>query len=273
MPKISEMPAPAALTGLELIPGLQGDDNAGMPLLALGGLPRGSVLQLRRPFTADLSSTADADPGEGKVRFNHASPASATMLYIDDEDGDATGISAAWASLAVGGFVYVQGSADGPARANWQKWQVTSVTDAVGYAKVGVSLQASAGTFADTDVVELTIQQPTPSPGIDRNVVTSVSSSSGVLTLDLALGDFFKTTLTENITGIVLTNVPAAGTFSLHITQDAGTARTVTFPASFMRQGGGDFAVSTALGARDRIIFTTDDGGATYDADMGKAYS
>src|SRR6185312_1743000 len=96
-----------------------------------------------------------AGPGAGKLRWNNAAPASATVLYIDNAASDTTDISASWAMLAVGGFVYVQGSADGPHRANWQKWQITSVTTATGYAKLGVSLQASAGAFADTDAVEL----------------------------------------------------------------------------------------------------------------------
>lgn len=273
MPKISEMAAPAALSGLELIPGLQGNANAGMPLLALGGLPRGNVLQLRRSYAADLSATADADPGAGKLRWNNAAPASATVLYINNTAADATDISATWATLAVGGFVYVQGRADGAHRANWQKWQITSVTAASGYAKIGVSLQASAGAFAGADAIELTLQQPTPSPGVDRNISTAVASASGVLTLDLSLGDYFKTTLTENITGIVLTNVPAAGTFSLSITQHASAAKTVTFPSSWKKAGGGSFAVSTTLSARDRIIFTTDNTGASYDTDMGKGYA
>lgn len=273
MPRISEMPAPAALTGLELIPGLQGNDNAGVPLLVLGALPRGTVLQLRKPFAADLSATADADPGAGKIRWNNAAPASATVLYINNAATDATSMTAAWAALTVGGFLYVQGSADGPHRANWQKWQVTSVTAATGYAKIGVSLQASAGAFSAADTLELTLQQPTPTTGVDRNIATTVASSGGVLTLDLSLGDYFKTTLAENVTSIVLTNVPIAGTFSLSITQHATAAKTVAFPATFKKAGGGSFAVSTALGAHDRIIFTTDDAGARFDADMGKAYA
>ena len=267
------MAAPAALPGLELIPGLQGSDNAGMPLLALGALPRGNVLQLRRPFVADLSATTDADPGAGKLRWNNATPASASVIYVDDAAADTTDISSAWSALSVGGYLYVQGGADSAHRANWQKWQVTSVTAASGYAKVGVSLQDSAGTFADGDAIELTLQQPTPSPGVDRNIVTAVASASGVLTLDLSLGDYFKTTLTENISSIVLTNVPAAGTFSLAITQHASAAKTVAFPSTWKKAGGGSFAASTAVGARDRIIFTTDNGGTSFDADMGKAYA
>lgn len=276
MSKLSEMAPPAhALTGMELTPLLQGGgagSNVGLPLLAYGQMPRGNVLALRVPMLADLSATADADPGAGKVRFNHATPASATSLYIDDATTAAGDLSALWATLHVGGFVYLQGATDSAARNNLQKWAITSVADAAGYGKVGVTLVTSNGTFANGDVLELTIQQPTPSPGVDRNVVTTVTSSGGITTLDLSLGDYFKTTLTENTT-IALINVPAAGSFSLRSTQHASAAKTVTFPASFLKQGGGDFVVSTALGARDRIVFTTDDAGTSYDADFGKAYS
>lgn len=169
MAKISEMPRPPlSLSGLELLPVLQGSDNAGLPLLALGPLPTGAVLQLRAPMLADKSATSDADPGAGKLRWNHATPASATVLYIDDADATAADISAAWAALTVGGYVYVQAAtdpADATARANWQKWSVTSVTAASGYAKIGVALVSSAGAFADADPLEVTIQQPTLLPG------------------------------------------------------------------------------------------------------------
>lgn len=277
MPKISEMQAPALpLSGLELLPALQGgglDANVGLPLLAYGALPSGDVLKLREPMTVDLSATSDADPGAGNIRWNNAAPDSATMLYVSDDNAGAVDISDAWAALTVGGFVYVQASADSERRDAWQKWQVTSITPATGYAKIGVALQSSNGDFVEDEAVEITVQQPTPSPGIDRNVVTTVTSSGGVLTIDASLGDYFVTTLFENITSIVLTNVPPACTLSLRITQDAATARTVVFPAAFLKRGGGDFAVPAALGARHRVIFTTDDAGGTWDADIGEGYA
>lgn len=272
MPKISEMGAPAALSGLELIPGLQGNANAGMPLLSLGGLPRGNVLQLRLPYAADLSAIADADPGAGMVRWNNAAPASATVLYINNTDADATDISAAWATLAVGGFVYVQGSADAAHRANWQKWQITSVTAASGYAKIGVSLQASSGAFANSDVIELTIQQPTPSPGVNRNIVSTLNMSSGVVALDCSLGDYFKLAPTANVTGWTITNVPPACSLMIEFTQDA-TARTVPWPSSFKWAGGNSGAVSTAAAAKDVLAITTFDGGATWRATLAKAFA
>lgn len=273
MPKISELPAPpGALTGLELFPGLQGNNNAGMPLLALGGLPRGNVLQLRKPFAADLSSTADADPGAGKLRWNNAAPASATILYIDNVATDASSISSTWASLTVGGFIYVQGSADGTHRANWQKWQVASVATGSGYAKIGVSLQASAGSFTAADVIELTIQQPTPSPGVDRNVVNSIAVSSGNAALDCSLGDYFKLAPTANVTGWTITNVPPACSLMIEFTQDT-TARTVAWPSAFKWAFGSAGLVSTAAAAKDVLAITTFDGGATWRATLAKAFA
>lgn len=272
MPKISEMTPPGAITGLELIPGLQGNENAGMPLLALGAAPRGAVLQLRKPFVADMSATSDADPGAGKLRWNNAAPASATTIYINDADANANSIATTWASLTVGGYLYAQGSADGTHRGNWQKWQITSVTDASGYAKIGVSLQASGGAFTDADTVELTLQQPTPSPGVDRNLVNILTPSSGNVPLDCALGDYFKLAPTANVTGWTITNVPPACSLMIQFTQDA-TARTIAWPASFTWAGGAAGVVSTGAGVKDLLAITTFDGGATWRATLAKAFA
>lgn len=160
MTNISEIAPPSgALTGLERIPGLKGADNVGIPLFAITGIPRGTVLALARPFLADTASTADADPGAGNLRWNHATQASATVIYIDDVDTLAADIAAALATLTVGGFLWLQ--APGPADKNiWQKWQVASITDAAGYTKIGVTLSASAGSFADNGEILLSVQQP-----------------------------------------------------------------------------------------------------------------
>ncbi len=275
MPRISEMPPPAPLTGLELTALLQGggpDGNVGVPILAYGNLPRGAVLALRAPMVADLSATADADPGAGGVRWNNADPDAATVLYVNDADGDAGDLATLLAALQVGGFVYLQGALDTDARDNFQKWQVTSITDASGYTKLGVSLQASGGAFTDDDVLELSLQQPTPTPGVDRNVVTPVSSSAGVVTIDVALGDYFLLTLTENVTGWVFQNVPPGASVIVRIVQDA-TARTVAWPTGTKWPNASAGAVSTAAGAIDLLALTTLNSGATWLATLGKGFA
>jgi hypothetical protein len=108
------------------------------------------------------------------------------------------------------------------------------------------------------------------------NAVTAVSSSSGVLNIDCALGDYFTTTLTENITSITFSNLPASGsarTIMLRITQHASSAKTVAWPSSLKWAGGSAGAVSTGAGAVDALALTSFDQGATWDATIAKAFS
>ena len=99
----------------------------------------------------------------------------------------------------------------------------------------------------------------------------AVTSSSGVLAIDLDSGNTGTITLTENITDIDFTNVPTSGvsTFTLQITQDT-TDRTVAINAVTVN-GGGDvtaktaggagFTMSTGSGAIDLVTFLFLDGG------------
>lgn len=276
MPKISEMQKPALpLSGLEMLPALQGgglDANVGVPMLAYGGLPTGSVLRLRNPMSADLSATADADPGAGKVRWNNAAPGSATVLYVNDADTDSADMSAAFASLAVDGFLYVQASEDSERRDTWQKWQVTSITDASGYTKVGVTLAASNGAFVADEDVEVTVQQPTPSPGTDRNVVTVLTQSGGTVTVDCSLGDYFTLTPTAAVTTWVFTNVPTACTINIVLTQGA-TPYAVAMPSGLRWAGGVAATFSTAANAQDELSLSTVNAGGVKRAILGKGFA
>jgi hypothetical protein len=80
-------------------------------------------------------------------------------------------------------------------------------------------------------------------------VDVAVTSSSGVIAIDMDNGNTGSITLTENITDIDFTNVPASGvaTFTLQITQDS-TDRTVAINAVTVN-GGGDVTAKTAGGA------------------------
>ncbi len=275
MPRLSEMPRPGPLTGLELLPALQGggtDGSVGLPILLNNPAFGGAVLTLRAPMTADLAATADADPGAGAIRWNNADPEAATVLYVDDLDDDAGDLAALLATLQIGGFLYLQGAATSAARDNLQKWQVTSVVEAVGYTKVGVSLQASAGTFADNDVLELTLQQPAPAPGIDRSTVTALAVVAGEVSINCALGDYFTLTPDDDVDSWLLQNVPHGCSIMVRFTQDA-TPRAVTWPASFRWAGGTEGAISTAAGAVDLLALTTHDGGATWLATLAKGFA
>ena len=100
----------------------------------------------------------------------------------------------------------------------------------------------------------------------------AVTSSSGVVSIDLANGNTGSITLTENITDIDFTNVPANGvsTFTLQITQHASSAKTVAINAVTVNgggnvtaktAGGGGYTVSTGASAIDLVTFLFLDAG------------
>lgn len=108
------------------------------------------------------------------------------------------------------------------------------------------------------------------------NAVTALTSSAGVLAIDLAMGDYFTVTLTENITSITFSNAPASGsarTFTLRITQHASAAKTMAFPASFKWAGGSAPAISTGVGAIDVLTCTTYDQGTRWESVLQKAFA
>ena len=78
----------------------------------------------------------------------------------------------------------------------------------------------------------------------------AVTSSSGVVSIDLANGNTGTITLTENISDIDFLNVPTNGvsSFTLQITQDASSAYTVAINAVTVN-GGSDVTAKTAGGA------------------------
>ena len=99
----------------------------------------------------------------------------------------------------------------------------------------------------------------------------AVTSSSGVISIDLDSGNTGTITLTENITDIDFTNVPTNGvsSFTLQITQDT-TDRTVAINAVTVNggddvtaktAGGAGFTMSTGSGAIDLVTFLFVDAG------------
>jgi hypothetical protein len=116
----------------------------------------------------------------------------------------------------------------------------------------------------DTTVTAISLQDY-------AEVDQAVTSSSGVLAIDLDSGNTGTITLTENITDIDFTNVPASGvsTFTLQITQDT-TDRTVAINAVTVNgggnvtaktAGGAGFTMSTGSGAIDLVTFLFVDAG------------
>ncbi|HWU70589.1 MAG TPA: hypothetical protein VN017_04470 [Pseudoxanthomonas sp.] len=269
MGKISEASAPAALTGLERVPALQGADDVGVPLFAASAaLPRGAVLALMKPFLADTASTAAGDPGAGNVRWNHATQTSATEAYVSDTDTASGSLAALWATLNAGGFFYLQ-SVGTPS--TWQKWQITAKSDEAGYGKLTITLQGSNGSFADNEPLLLSIQQPNPATGADRNVVTALATS-GVVTVDLSLGDFFTITPTAAVTGWSFINAPPAYAVTIVLKQGA-TPYAVAMPSGVKWPAGTAGTFSTTANKVDELSISSTDTGATRRAVLTKDFA
>ncbi len=95
---------------------------------------------------------------------------------------------------------------------------------------------------------------------------TAPTISAGTLTLDLQTATVFDVALNGNITTLTINNVPTSGTtgsFILLLTAD-GTARTVSWPASFKWPSGTAPTLTSTNGKSDIFTFITDDGGTTW---------
>lgn len=98
-------------------------------------------------FTSDTDSTADSDPGAGLFKWNNATQASATVLYIDDSTADSVSLATFWSGLPASGYLYIQ-QADDSTR--WQVWKWSAVADGTGYHKLTAAIQgASASAIQD----------------------------------------------------------------------------------------------------------------------------
>ena len=135
-----------------------------------------------------------------------------------------------------------------------------------------LKLQDGAG----ADIVTVSTNKVAYGKGISEEAVT-VTQSSGTVTLDLAQGNFFEFTLTENVTGWTFSNLASSGTASswiIKITQHASSAKTVAYPSAVKWAGGTDHVMSTATGSIDIVSMFTIDGGTTIYANIvGKAFA
>lgn len=103
----------------------------------------------------------------------------------------------------------------------------------------------------------------------------ALSSTSGVVTIDLANGNTGSLTLTENVTDIDFTNVPTNGvsSFTIKVTQHASSAKTVVINAITVNGGGNvtaktagadGFTMTTTTSAEDLLFFLFFDAGTPY---------
>jgi hypothetical protein len=114
--------------------------------------PTGPAIALS--FISDTDSTADSDPGNGLFKWNHATQASATVLYFDDQTADAVSLATYYGQLGDEGFIYM---VQGDDLTKWQLWKWTAaIVDGAGYRKFTVALMANGGAIVDNKTVYVT---------------------------------------------------------------------------------------------------------------------
>ena len=148
------------------------------------------------------SSTSDADPGSGKIAFNHATLSSVSVLYVDDADdasADISGWVQSWddaTNTVARGFVRVEKEGT---PATYALYKVNgAVTDASGYTKVPVAHVVSNGSFSNTDGVGVHFSQSGSDGSMTSFTVAGSSGSSQTITngntLTIAAGSGISTT-------------------------------------------------------------------------------
>ena len=100
------------------------------------------------------TGTSDADPGAGEIRFNNATYASVTEIYIDDADANGATTQTdteTWGSSTstIKGFLHIVDINDSQ---TYARFKITAaVSDESGYNKITVAHLASNNTFSAAD--------------------------------------------------------------------------------------------------------------------------
>jgi hypothetical protein len=105
-------------------------------------------------------------------------------------------------------------------------------------------------------------------PNNSSSTEADISIVSNSITLDLNAAAIFSVSLTNNITSITLSNIQSTGrtsSFVIIFTAD-GTARSVTWPASFQWPSSIAPTITSTNGKKDLFLFMTIDGGTTWQA-------
>ena len=177
--------AGAADAGKPVVLGVAGKFDA--TLIPAGGAPGdfgGNTLAYR--FS---SAIADADPGAGALRFNNATFAAITQLYVDDLDDGGADAQAWLATLddstnAQKGYVRVANKADSSI---YRIFGVSgTLTEATGYWKVPVTPVVQNGVLNDTDAVTVSFVRsgdvgatgPQGPPGDAADMVAEIDAAA-----------------------------------------------------------------------------------------------
>lgn len=159
-------------------------------------------------LTFDGSSTADSDPGAGKVRFDNAIFASITYLYVDNEDASANSLTA-WldglddvVNANARAYVRFQKATDPTVYAEFAV--VGTVVDGTGYRKVPVSPVAGAVPSDATALVATASKSGADGAGTGDVVGPASATADGIALFNGTTGKLIKDSSKAVPTGTIV---------------------------------------------------------------------
>lgn len=173
------------------------------------------------------STTTDSDPGSGNFRLNHATPASATTAYFDNNERGGTAVNAWLDTFDDSGNSSLRGHLlliDPAASTTFYLYAVSgSVVDGTGYRKITLTYIAGSGSFTNGNQVAVTFAMRGATGSGDLSSVNNLSdvaarytsfdnlsvhgadvASASTTNLEAATGYLVDVTGTTTITAITL---------------------------------------------------------------------
>ena len=132
--------------------------------------------------------------------------------------------------------------------------------------KAGATIEAEARTYADA-AAAASLTAAVKNTGGGREVYRTVASASGSQTVDLALGNEHRWTLTGDVTTVTLTGATngVVCTVVLALTQGGSGGYNVTWPSSIAWPNSAKpHLIGTPVGSTDYVTLITYDGGTTW---------
>lgn len=168
-------------------------------------------------------------------------------------------------STAASTYLTISTAASTYATASSLSSYLTTSAAASTYQPIGSYATLSTNTFTGTQSLGGNIIDKPRLQSV-RETKATPSIASNVLTLDLNAANFFAVSLNADITTLTISNVPTGvvSSLTLELTAD-GTARSVTWPASFKFPSGTAPTLTSTNGKKDVLVAYTDDDGTTWD--------
>ena len=216
-------------------------------------------------YTSDTGSTADSDPGNGLFKWNNATQASATALYVDNQTAAGVSLTTFFASLPPDGYIHLAEEDDAT---KWQLWKWSGLpTAASGYYKfTGLTLMASGGSIADDKATSVSFKGTPPAsqpfdvlafyPGVPTASakVCRVPIARAVTFAANFAGSYF--TASANATGTTVFDVQKNGSSigSVSIAAGGTTATFTTSGGTSKSFAAGDVLALIAPGTPDATL-------------------